>query len=109
MVFHMSRLLRAGAALCMSFLTACAPRAQRKPAQEQEPGWPALNETFLVSAAETGNFRFGRTIPLAVTADGSVLFRRTAARARRADLFQLDAGGKVQTLIAIDKVLAQGE
>ncbi|HET8933738.1 MAG TPA: DPP IV N-terminal domain-containing protein [Polyangiales bacterium] len=102
-----SRLLQASAALCMS-LMACQPRAQRKPAAEQ-PTWPQLNEKLLVSAAETGNYRFGRSVPLAVTKDGSVLFRRTPARARRADLFEIDANGNVQTLIAIDQVLTTGD
>jgi dipeptidyl-peptidase 4 len=106
-----SRLLQAGAALCMS-LMACQPRAQKKPAQapaQQQPAWPALNEQLLVSAAETGNYRFGRSIPLAITKDGSILFRRTTARARRADLYELDAQGKTKPLVEIEKVLSAGE
>jgi dipeptidyl-peptidase 4 len=105
---RMSRLFSAGCALCMSLL-ACQPRAQRSKPPAEQPLWPQLNEKLLISSAETGNYRFGRTIPLAITGDGSVLFRRTAARARRADLFQIDASGQVKTLIAIDKVLKTGE
>jgi dipeptidyl-peptidase-4 len=104
---RVTRLLQATTALCMS-LAACQPRAQRKP-QADAPAWPELNEKLLVSEAETGNYRFGRTVPLAITPDGSVLFRRTPARARRADLFETDKSGNTRALITVDQVLATAD
>ena len=91
---------------------ACQPRAQRKPQAEHETEaapWPALNEKLLVASAETGNYRLGRPVPLAVTPDGSVLFRRTPGRARRADLFELDTSGNTRALIKVDEVLATAD
>ena len=99
----MTKLLQASCALCMS-LMACQPRAQRKPQADARP-WPALNEKLLVSAAETANYRLGRTVPLAITRDGSILFRRTPGRARRADLYELDARGQTRALLTVDRVL----
>ena len=42
--------------------------------------WPALDAQLLADSAATFNFRLGLPTPLAVTADGAVLFRRTPPR-----------------------------
>jgi dipeptidyl-peptidase-4 len=64
--------------------------------------WPALDAELLADAAATYNFKLGQPTPLAVTPDGAVLFRRTAARAFAADLYELDTKtGKVRTLYAV--------
>jgi len=101
------------AALCMS-LMACQPRTQQKAQEDMKTkteaaAWPEPNEKVLVAAAETSNYRLGRTVPLAVTPDGSVLFRRTPGRARRADLFELDKNGHTRELIKVDQVLATAD
>lgn len=107
---RLTRVLQASCALCMS-LMACQPRAQRKPADVEAGAraWPEPNEKLLTAVAETAGYRLGRTMPLAVTPDGSVLFRRTPGRARRADLFQLDPAGQVRELIKVDQVLATAD
>jgi dipeptidyl-peptidase-4 len=77
--------------------SACA----HAPAMPTQPTWPALDAQLLSDAAETFNWRLGLPTPLAVTADGAVLFRRTQPRAFAADLFELDmATGTVKTLFA---------
>ena len=61
--------------------------------------WPAVDAKLLADSAATFNFRLGLPVPLAVTADGAVLFRRTPAREFAADLFELDTkSGAVKTL-----------
>lgn len=63
--------------------------------------WPPLDAKLLTDAAETYNFKLGRPVPLAVTPDGAVLFRRTPPRSFAADLFELDTKtGQVKTLLA---------
>src|SRR4051812_18939525 len=75
--------------------------------------WPAVDAQLLADAAETYNFRLGLPAPLAVTADGAVLFRRTAARAFAADLYELDTKtGAVKTLFSVsggDEKLSDAE
>jgi dipeptidyl-peptidase-4 len=70
------------------------------------PTWPALDERFLEASAATQGFRLGRPVPLAITKDGAVLFRRTQPRDRRADLFELSAKGDVQLLASSETLLA---
>jgi dipeptidyl-peptidase-4 len=99
-------LLRTGFALGLGLLEACQPRAQRKPTAHTAELWPALNEHFLASAAATSNYRLGRPQPLAITRGGRVLFRRTEARDRRADLFALEPDGQVRKLLSVEQLLA---
>ncbi|MBP9084486.1 MAG: DPP IV N-terminal domain-containing protein, partial [Kofleriaceae bacterium] len=68
--------------------------------------WPVLNETFLAAAAATFNFRLGQPVPLALTPDGAVLFRRTPARSFASDLYQLDSNtGAITTLVTSAQLL----
>jgi dipeptidyl-peptidase 4 len=72
--------------------------------------WPTLNAQLLADSAATYNFRLGLPTPLAVTADGAVLFRRTPARAFAADLYELDTKtGEIKTLISVADVLGTGD
>jgi dipeptidyl-peptidase-4 len=67
-----------------------------------KPSWPALDATLLADSAATYNFRLGLPTALAVTPDGAVLFRRTAARDFAADLYELDTTtGAIKTLFAV--------
>src|SRR5690348_12500422 len=61
---------------------------------QESPEWPPLDVQFLDAYAATQSFRLGRPIPLAVTKDSAVLFRRTQSRDRRADLYELSSLGK---------------
>ena len=62
--------------------------------------WPAIDPQLLADSAATFHWRLGLPTPLAVTADGAVLFRRTEARGFAADLYELDpATGKVSRLL----------
>ena len=68
--------------------------------------WPQIDTQLLTDSAETYNFRLGLPVPLAVTADGAVLFRRTAPRDFAADLFEMDAKtGTVKTLATAAELL----
>jgi len=71
--------------------------------------WPALDDKLLADAAATYNFRLGVPTPLAITPDGAVLFRRTAARGFAADLFELSPTGAVRTLASADDLLGASE
>lgn len=72
--------------------------------------WPALDAKLLADAAATYNFRLGLPTPLAVTADGAVLFRRTPPREFAADLFELDTKtGQVKTLATVADLLGAGD
>ena len=71
--------------------------------------WPALDDKLLADAAATYNFRLGLPIPLAITPDGAVLFRRTGARSFTADLFELAPDGTVKTLATAAELLGTGE
>jgi len=105
--------LRTGFALAMSLGAACQQRTARKPPAAAAPAadaWPALDEQLLTAAAQTAQFRLGRPQPLAVAPDGSVLFRRTPPRARRADLFTLDPQtGQARELLNVDALLQAGD
>ena len=68
--------------------------------------WPAIDAQLLADSAATFNFRLGIPTPLAVTADGAVLFRRTPPRDFAADLFEMDAKtGAVKTLATAAELL----
>ena len=73
--------------------------------------WPPIDEAFLTAYTETSRFTLGHPIPLAITPDGTVLFRRTPPRSRVADLYALDARtGAERKLAAADTLLAgEGE
>ncbi|HKP60423.1 MAG TPA: DPP IV N-terminal domain-containing protein [Polyangiales bacterium] len=71
--------------------------------------WPALNEAFLEASAATLGFRLGHPQPLAITADQGVLFRRTGARDRRADLYLLEPGGETRRVTSAEELLAGAE
>ena len=71
--------------------------------------WPALDDKLLADAAATYNFRLGVPAPLAITADGAVLFRRTPARGFAADLFELSPTGAVRTLATAADLLGASE
>ena len=46
--------------------------------------WPSIDEAFLTAYTETARFTLGQPIPLAITRDGTVVFRRTPPRSRGA-------------------------
>jgi len=72
--------------------------------------WPALDAKLLADAAATFNFRLGLPVPLAVTPDGAVLFRRTPAREFAADLYELDTKtGAVKTLVSVADLLGTAD
>src|SRR5258708_5106953 len=72
--------------------------------------WPALDAQLLADSAATFSFRLGLRMPLAVTADGAVLFRRTPPREFAADLYELDTKtGAIKTLVTAAELLGTGE
>lgn len=71
--------------------------------------WPVLDDKLLADAAATYNFRLGVPAPLAITADGCVVFRRTPARGFAADLFELSPTGVVRTLATAEDLLGASE
>jgi dipeptidyl-peptidase 4 len=60
--------------------------------------WPAIDDAALAALQTTERFELGTPEPLAITPDGAVLFRRSKPRSRVADLYQLDAAGKITQL-----------
>ncbi len=71
--------------------------------------WPALDAQLLADSAATYNFQLGFPVPLAVTPDGAVLFRRTPPRSFAADLYELDTkSGAVKTLATAAEMLGSG-
>lgn len=88
-------------ALVALVTSACVHHAT--PMKPSSTSWPALDANLLADAAATYNFRLGLPAPLAITADGAVLFRRTPPRSFAADLYELDTKtGAVKTLFAAD-------
>jgi dipeptidyl-peptidase-4 len=84
-------------ALVAIVATACAHAPPTM--STQKTTWPALDARLLADAAETFNFRLGLPVPLAITPDGAVLFRRTPPRSFAADLYELDTKtGAIKTL-----------
>jgi dipeptidyl-peptidase-4 len=65
-----------------------------------------LDEKFLEAAAATLNFRLGKPQPLAITKDGSVLYRRSGARDRTSDLYELTASGEEKRLTGATELAA---
>ncbi|HRC57853.1 MAG TPA: hypothetical protein PKU97_18080 [Kofleriaceae bacterium] len=70
--------------------------------------WPALDEELLAASAATMRFRLGTPAPLAITPQGAVLYRRTGARERVADLYELPAGSDQPVLLASAAALLAG-
>lgn len=106
-------LLHALTGACSGKPSASEPAQHSRAAHEartarSQPAWPALDETFLAASAATLGFRLGRPDPLAIAPDGSVLFRRTGPRDRRADLYLVEPGGESRPLITVDALLAGG-
>lgn len=60
--------------------------------------WPAVDEPALIALSATAGFERGVPAPLAITPDGAVIFARGKPRERSADLYQLDASGKLTVL-----------
>jgi dipeptidyl-peptidase-4 len=71
--------------------------------------WPALNDKLLADAAATFNFKLGVPAVLAITKDGSVLFRRTPAREFASDLYELSPDGSVKTLARVSEMMGSAE
>ncbi len=71
--------------------------------------WPALDQTLMAQAAATFNFKLGHPAVLAIGPDGTVIFRRTAARAFVNDLYALAPDGSVRVLARSAELLAAGE
>src|SRR5258708_5502465 len=72
--------------------------------------WPAIDTKLLTDSAETYNFRLGTPVPLAITADGAVLFCRTAPRDFANDLYEIDAKtGTVKTLVTAAELLGSAD
>ncbi|HEX3476051.1 MAG TPA: DPP IV N-terminal domain-containing protein [Kofleriaceae bacterium] len=65
---------------------------------DDQPAWPVIDEAALAALQTTERFELGTPAPLAITPDGAVLFRRSKPRNRVADLYQLDASGKITQL-----------
>jgi dipeptidyl-peptidase-4 len=72
--------------------------------------WPALDAPFLADSTATFSFRLGLPVPLAITRDGTVLFRRTPPRDPAADLYALDTKtGAVTKLLDAREVLGAAD
>jgi dipeptidyl-peptidase-4 len=67
--------------------------------------WPSLDDQLLADAAATFHWRLGIPVPLAITRDGAVLFRRTPPRGFASDLYELAPDGAVRTLATADDLL----
>src|SRR6267154_1154259 len=74
---------RVRSALLILTLAAC------RPPPTAMTTWPKLDDKFLADAAATFNWKLGMPIPLAITRDGAVLFRRTPPRDFASDLYEL--------------------
>src|SRR6202020_153442 len=70
---------------------------------------PALDTQLLADAAAIFYVQLGFSVPLAITPDGAVLFRRTPPRSFAADLYELDTkSGAVKTLATAADMLGSG-
>lgn len=90
-------------------LVACHPKTTPMTVTSPPETWPALDDKLLADSAATYNFRLGLPIPLAITPDGAVIFRRTGARSFTADLYELAPDGTVKTLATAAELLGTGE
>jgi dipeptidyl-peptidase-4 len=86
--------------LVVAMLSGCRgdPPRPAPPATDETLAWPAVDEAGLATLVMTGGFEHGAPVPLAITPDGAVLFRRSKPRDPAADLYQLDAAGKTTVL-----------
>ena len=102
--------LRGVLARCAVLLAAASCRGEHEPAAaipvDQPLAWPAIDEPALVALTETAGFQRGAPVPLAITPDGAVIFRRSKPRQRSAELVQLDATGKLVVLAEPAALLA---
>jgi dipeptidyl-peptidase-4 len=73
------------------------------------PPWPTLDEQLLADAAATFQWRLGHPVPLAITRDGAVLFRRTPARGFASDLYELSPGRAIRTLATAAELLGSDD
>jgi dipeptidyl-peptidase-4 len=89
-------------------LVACHTKTTPMTVTSPPATWPALDDKLLADSAATYNFRLGLPVPLAITPDGSVLFRRTGARTFTADLYELAPDGTVKTLATAAELLGTG-
>lgn len=96
-------------ALAAFTVAACHPKTSPMTATPPPESWPALDEKLLADSAATYNFRLGLPVPLAITPDGAVIFRRTGARSFTADLFELSPDGTVKALATAAELLGTGE
>jgi dipeptidyl-peptidase-4 len=71
--------------------------------------WPKLDDKLLADSAATLKWSLGLPATLAITRDGSVLFRRTPPRDFAADLHELSSDGKVRTLVTAADLLGTAE
>ncbi|HEX2685905.1 MAG TPA: DPP IV N-terminal domain-containing protein [Kofleriaceae bacterium] len=98
--------------LSVAALLGCRGEAKEKEADrpvapaDEKLAWPAIDEASLTGWAATGGFTLGAPVPLAITPDGAVLFRRSKPRDPAADLYQLDPAGKVTVLASAATLLA---
>src|SRR5215470_9353735 len=69
-----------------------APRARNRHPRysPRVASWPPLDDQLLADAAATFHWRLGVPVPLAITRDGAVLFRRTPPRGFASDLLGTD-------------------
>jgi dipeptidyl-peptidase-4 len=71
--------------------------------------WPSLDDQLLADAAATFHWRLGVPVPLAITPDGAVVFRRTPPRGFASDLYELAPDGAVRTLATAADLLGADE
>lgn len=68
--------------------------------------WPAVDAEFLAASSATLGFKLGTPRFVAFAPDGTLLFLRTPARSRTAELFQLDPTGAVSTVATAEQLLS---
>jgi len=73
------------------------PGGAPAPVDDRLP-WPAADEPALLALIASDGYELGEPVPLAITPDGAVLFRRAKPRDRSADLYQLDPAGTLTVL-----------
>lgn len=84
-----------------------APVPAPAPPPPPEP-WPAIDEAFLEASAATLGFRLGKPQPLAIAPDGTLFFRRTGPRDKRADLYALAPNGESAIVVTAEQLLEGG-
>src|SRR5258705_9376562 len=90
---------------------AARPRARNRHPRypRRVPSWPSLDDQLLADAAATFHWRLGTPVPLAITRDGAVVFRRTPPRGFASDLYELAPDGGLRTLVTAGDLLGAGE